>query len=317
MVHCKQRRAAVFGCPRKGDIKMELGINTDYSSETDVIEEIEDSIRLIAEAGFTHVHWCYEWDGDYLYSISEMEQIRGWMDKYGLRAKSLHASKGSRRREVGEIKYHYRKDYTSDIEANRIAGVEQIRNRVELAHVLGTTEIVLHMYLPYLNFVRSEGAKERFYAQVCKSLDELQPFCREKKVRICVENLYEAPGEMQIEQFERLFDRYPAEFLGLCLDTGHANLVWGNRFITEFAERFGHRLFSIHIHDNFGWGEKAGCGDAHRIPGEGGIDWKRLMETLHRSAYEAPWVLEVSKPKGEEDLAFLRRVREAGEKILL
>ena len=71
---------------------MELGINTDYEAEYVKIEEIEESIRRIAEAGFSHMHWCYEWDGDYIYSRSEMEQIREWMDKYGLKANSLHSS---------------------------------------------------------------------------------------------------------------------------------------------------------------------------------------------------------------------------------
>lgn len=44
---------------------MELGINTDYEAEYVKIEEIEESIRRIAAAGFSHMHWCYEWDGDY------------------------------------------------------------------------------------------------------------------------------------------------------------------------------------------------------------------------------------------------------------
>ena len=244
---------------------MELGINTDYEAEYVKIEEIEESIRRIAGAGFSHMHWCYEWDGDYIYSRSEMEQIRGWMDKYGLKAKSLHSSKGSRGVGNGRMDVHYRKDYTSTIEYNRVAGVELIKNRVELAHILGTTEIVLHMYLPYLDFEEKPETKEIFYGQAYKSLDELQPFCLEKKVRICIENLYEAPGEMQLEQFDRLFARYPAEFLGLCLDTGHANLVWGNEFITKFADRFKDRLYSVHIHDNFGWGEGKGHGDAHML----------------------------------------------------
>lgn len=267
---------------------MELGINTDYEAEYVKIEEIEESIRRIAGAGFSHMHWCYEWDGDYIYSRSEMEQIRGWMDKYGLKAKSLHSSKGSRGVGNGRMDVHYRKDYTSTIEYNRVAGVELIKNRVELAHILGTTEIVLHMYLPYLDFEEKPETKEIFYGQAYKSLDELQPFCLEKKVRICIENLYEAPGEMQLEQFDRLFARYPAEFLGLCLDTGHANLVWGNEFITKFADRFKDRLYSVHIHDNFGWGEGKGHGDAHMLPGECGIDWKALMAVLNQSALKNP-----------------------------
>lgn len=57
---------------------------------------------------------------------------------------------------------HYRKDYTSTIEYNRVAGVELIKNRVELAHILGTTEIVLHMYLPYLDFEEKPETKEIF-----------------------------------------------------------------------------------------------------------------------------------------------------------
>lgn len=292
---------------------MELGINTDFDREFEKIEEIEESIKQIADAGFTHMHWCYEWDGDYLYARSEMEQIRAWMDKYGLKAKSLHASKGSRRGGGGHLEGHYRKDYTSEVEYNRIAGVELIKNRVELAHILGTTEIVLHMYLPFEDFQKKPGAKEAFYAQVYQSLDELLPFCREKKVKICVENLFEAPGELQLEQFTRLFSRYPADFLGLCLDTGHAHLVWGNDFITQLAERFGDRLYSVHIHDNRGWGDQPGCCDAHMLPGECSIDWPALMAVLRKSAYEAPWVLEVMKPAGEEAAAFLKRAHEAGE----
>ena len=59
------------------------------------------------------------------------------------------------------------------------------------------------------------------------SLDELQPFCKEKNVRICIENLFEAPREMQLEQFDKLFERYPADIMGYEFNTGHANLVGG------------------------------------------------------------------------------------------
>lgn len=45
------------------------------------LEEIKNKLREIAEAGFTHIHWCFDWDGDYLYARSEMEQIRSWMDE--------------------------------------------------------------------------------------------------------------------------------------------------------------------------------------------------------------------------------------------
>ena len=290
---------------------MDLAMTTDFRGEFSKIEDIESCLREIAEAGFSHIHWCFEWTGDYYYSKAEMYQIREWMEKYGLKAKSLHASNGSN---CGDAKQkgHYRKDYTSEMELNRIAGRELIENRVELAHIIGATEIVLHMYLPFLDFQNKPESKEVFYRQVLRSLDELEPFCKERKVRICIENLFEAPGELQLEQFDLLFARYPKEFLGFCLDTGHANLVWGDSFIEVLAERYKDRLFSIHMHDNKGWGDEPGCGDAHRLPGEGNIDWKRLMGVLRTSVYELPWILEVKKPAEEDTAAYLKRAKEAG-----
>ena len=290
---------------------MELAIATDYRGEFRKIEDIEACLHEIAEAGFSHIHWCFEWIGEYIYSKAEMYQIREWMEKYGLKAKSLHASNGSN---CGDAKQkgHYRKDYTSEMELNRIAGRELIENRVELAHIIGATEIVLHMYLPFLDFQNKPESKEVFYRQVLRSLDELEPFCKERNVRICIENLFEAPGELQLEQFDLLFARYPKEFLGFCLDTGHANLVWGDSFIEVLAERYKDRLFSIHMHDNKGWGDEPGCGDAHRLPGEGNIDWKRLMGVLRTSVYELPWILEVKKPAEEDTAAYLKRAKEAG-----
>ena len=290
---------------------MDLAIATDYRGEFRKTEDIEACLREIAEAGFSHIHWCFDWTGDYIYSKAEMYQIREWMEKYGLKAKSLHASNGSN---CGDAKQkgHYRKDYTSEMELNRIAGRELIENRVELAHIIGATEIVLHMYLPFLDFQNKPESKEVFYRQVLRSLDELEPFCKERKVRICIENLFEAPGELQLEQFDLLFARYPKEFLGFCLDTGHANLVWGDSFIEVLTERYKDRLFSIHMHDNKGWGDEPGCGDAHRLPGEGNIDWKRLMGVLRTSAYELPWTLEVKKPAEEDTAAYLKRAKETG-----
>lgn len=292
---------------------MELGINTDFANEPWELEEIKNKLREIAEAGFTHIHWCFDWDGDYLYARSEMEQIRSWMDEFGLKEKGLHASKGSRRFvERYAQAPHGRKDYLSELEPNRIAGVELIKNRVELVHVLGGKEIVLHMYLPTKSFEEKPETKELFYQQACKSLDELQPYCKELGVKICLENLFEASAEAQIEQFDYLFGRYPADFLGLCIDTGHANLVGGNEFIKLLATRYADRFFCQHLNDNKGWGKEDGCGDAHRLPGECNVDWKETMKLVRASAYEQPFVMEVSKPEGEDCAHYLKHAYEAG-----
>ena len=184
--------------------RVELAVNTDYAGEKKQLEQVRAMLGRIAEAGFTHIHWCHEWEGDYVYSVYEMRQIREWMDELGLKAKALHATKGSSR-DVNVREGHYRKDYTSNWEYNRKAGVEQIKNRVDMAAILGAGEIVLHLYVPHLTIRSQPEAKEDFYECVCRSLDELMPYCMEKKVKICLENLFDMPGEDMLEVWDRLY----------------------------------------------------------------------------------------------------------------
>jgi sugar phosphate isomerase/epimerase len=285
---------------------IQLAIATDLAGEYPQIERIAEILYKIAQAGFTHIHWCHEWDGDYIYSSYEMQQIKEWMDQYQLKAKALHASKGSRRN-VNLLDEHYRKDYTSDVEYNRKAGVELIKNRVELAACIGATEIVLHLYVPHFTIRENPEIEEKFYEQVYKSFDELQPYCIEKGVRICVENLFDMPEKYELNQLERLFAKYPPEFLGFCLDTGHANMVWGKDMI-DIIHRYGKRLYAIHIHDN------SGSMDFHQIPGEGNIDWQAVMDALAQSDYELPLTMELACYNKDID-AFLQKAYEAGSKL--
>ena len=63
---------------------IELAISTDFMGEQPELEQLQSILRKIADAGFTHIHWCHEWEGDYIYSSFEMQQIRKWMDEFSL-----------------------------------------------------------------------------------------------------------------------------------------------------------------------------------------------------------------------------------------
>lgn len=265
---------------------LELAIATDFAGEATKLELLEEEMKGIAEAGFTHVHWCNEWDGDYIYSVYEMQQIREWLNKYHLKAKSLHATKGSRRN-VNCVSGHYRKDYTSDWEYNRKAGVELIKNRVDLAACLGATEIVLHLYLPFMTIQHDETVKDNIFCQIKKSFDELQPYCIEKGVRICVENLFDMPAEYTLYTWDWLIEHYPPEFLGFCFDSGHANMIWGEN-MCDIIRKYGSRIYSVHLHDNYQ------AVDSHMLPKEGDINWEAVITALAESAYELPLILELS-----------------------
>lgn len=310
---------------------MELAIATDYMGESPDLKEVEERLAHIADAGFSHVHWAHEWDGDYLYSVHEMEWIRNRIDHYGLKTKGVHASKGSIR-PGGFCRNFYRndsmrKDYSSINEYSRKAGVDLIKNRVDLAEILQTSEIVLHMILPCCDFGK-EGYEELYYEQIFKSLDELEVYCGKKGIRICVENMWAPQNFRQIQKYDRLFQRYSRDFLGICIDTGHALLSDKKENMLELAKRYAGRIYSIHAQDNPGpfvdLREKAetlgdycwacGEGDCHWIPFEGKFNWEGFAEILAKSPYSFPLILETAC-REKNEMEFLKRNMQAGQKL--
>jgi sugar phosphate isomerase/epimerase len=274
-----------------------FALSTDYNGESRNTEKIRQTLSDIAGAGFSHIHWCHEWSGSYLYSVYERRQIKEWLGELGLKAKGVHASSEEREN---------LKDYVSQNEYNRLAGVELIKNRIDLAAELGTGEIVLHLPLPYRIFENNLSFKEKFYAAACGSFDELKDYCREKQVRICIENLPDCPESWQTEMFDRLFARYDGSYMGICFDTGHGNVT--SRDCLYFARRYTERLFIVHIHDNHG------TSDEHLIPFEGTFNWEGFAEILAASPYQLPYLLEINT-RDKDDKVFFQKVLEAGRKF--
>lgn len=305
--------------------KQMVAYATDYAGECTSAQGLYQTLEQIAAAGFTHIHWCHEWDGDYTYSRPEMLQIRGWINTLGLKCKGVHASEGSRRKEI-PTKFHYRyadhdrRDYTSENEFNRQAGTELIRNRIELASVLGTDAIVLHMQLPYKSFEEDADFRERYFQQVFKSLDSLEEECRMRGVRICIENMLGTPNHHQKEQFDRLFARYSPEFVGFCFDSGHAFITGEDPL--ELARLYQGRMYMMHLSDNHGlssdscWEDSKAMGkcDEHQNPFFGRFDWKGFAEITAGSPYELPVVLEVSKREADEQ-KFMKESLDAGSRF--
>ena len=72
-------------------------VNSDYNNDLHNWDEIERQVTNIAKAGFTHTQWIHDWDGEYLYSPSEMFQVRDLLRGCGLKAHTIHASEGGHR----------------------------------------------------------------------------------------------------------------------------------------------------------------------------------------------------------------------------
>jgi sugar phosphate isomerase/epimerase len=280
-----------------------LAMTTDFHGESRKTQEIQDTLAKIARAGLSHVHWCHEWTGFYMYSSHEMLQIRDWCDTLGLGVKGIHASCGERGYVEGALK-----NFASPREYNRLAGVELVKNRVDLAHVLDAGAIVLHFKLPWQRFEEDREFRDLFYRRALKSFDELEPYCTTRRIRVCVENDNAYPPPHSRYMYDTLFGRYGGDYMGLCFDTGHGNTACKENSL-EYAECYRDRLFMVHIHDNHGQE------DEHLLPFEADFNWEGFARVLAQSPYEFPVVMEPSFRGTGDDTAWLNKALEAGNRF--
>lgn len=260
---------------------MHLSVTSDFvDSHDDPVPYLHE----IRQAGFTRVHFCHEWDSDFLYPADRIAAIRNEMIDLGMSADIVHASEG---RQIG---------WGLDDPTARSSGIDLVKNRIDLAVELGADTIVLHARAHH-----SEARQK-------ESMDALLPYAESAGVTIALENL---PGD----GFGRVFallDEFESDALGFCLDTGHAALNTAHGF-DDFAdaERRSDRLAALHLHDN------DGASDQHRLPFTGVVDWNRIAGTIAASPFAGCLTLEVMlrSESYADHASFLAAAREAGRKL--
>jgi len=107
-------------------------------------------------------------------------------------------------------------------------------------------------------------------------------------VTVCLENLFSTyeivsyqghcsdalKGSREIDELNSIAGK---EVFGLCLDTGHANLL--HHDIRVFIKQYGSRIKALHIHDN------DGSRDEHEAPMTGTINWNHFCQALKEICY--------------------------------
>jgi len=256
-------------------MKREISIATDYAAD---VGNPEPYLQRISEAGFAVIHWCHHWNTDFAYGESELVWIAKWLKEYGLRLNDLHASVGPE------------KNWGSPREHERLAGVELVKNRIDMAARLGGGAIVMHL-------AESAGGGDGLDL-VRASLDAIEPYAKSRGVRIALEN-----GDF--DRIGKLLAEYDPGYLGLCYDSGHGNMAAGSGARLDALKG---RLVAMHLHDN------DGLSDQHKIPFMGTVDWRELARLAAGSSYGGPVTLEVSMRNcgiARED-EFLLKALEAG-----
>lgn len=125
--------------------------------------------------------------------------------------------------------------------------------------------IVVHGF----KLVKYLGSEQAEWMQTREFLLSLIPLAKERKITICLENLYDSFGGHITEgpctdavrmakRIDCLNEEAGDEVFGFCFDTGHANLL--SIDFESFITTLGNRIKVLHIHDN------DGISDLHQIP---------------------------------------------------
>jgi len=116
----------------------------------------------------------------------------------------------------------------------------------------------------------------------------LSKIAAEYGVKIAVENYgYLHNFYSRINNIVETIIKVGSDSLGICLDTGHANIeVYTGRVDESIYESNGY-LLATHVSDN------DGLSDQHLFPGKGIIDWKKVFKAFKEIKFSKPLNLEV------------------------
>ena len=242
-----------------------LSINTDFISDRGYPFGV---FRQIAEAGFTHIHWGHQWNTDFIYTDSEIAEIKKQLKMFNLSLSDTHASSG------------IEKCWYSPVEYERISGVELIKNRIYMTAVLGGDAVVLHPFVVY-----DKDSIPEYRKQGLKSLGEIESFARSCGVRIALENLFQADGSgikdtglTNIDTLEYYFEIFSSDYLGFCWDIGHS-IILGEKSFERCEKLAKERLAVMHLNDN------KGDFDQHSAPFSWYGRWEWIAQVIASSPY--------------------------------
>jgi len=181
------------------------------------------------------------------------------------------------------------------IKKNRLSKnrlITQINHTFDLASDLNATHITSHIGSFSKQVIWSDSREEHLKRSI-ESILLISEIADTHHIQFAIENLITLPEHStyhfigdNINDFSEIFSSVNSEFVGLCLDLGHANLNEGG---IEYIKKFGERIFCLHYHDN------EGNKDEHLEIGDGNIQWKKIVKELDKSGFTGPYISECFK----------------------
>ncbi len=193
-------------------------------------------------------------------------------------------------------------DISSNDPVLRWNTVAVLKRTLDLAADLGALVVPFHAGLP------PEAVRSGLFSKAA-FLESLPQISDHALALPCVAGWENAPLRWAAFSPQEMVDAvlsFPAEGLGVVLDTGHANHYAGSA--AAFLPAIGPRLRGWHFDDN------AGQGDDHLLPYRGTVPWDEVAQLCVAAGYAGQLMLEVN-PRGLELRPFLTAAATAAARL--
>jgi len=260
-----------------------IGLSTGCYHDTNLME----CLPTVREAGFSMVEICTSPSHLDYHDIEATGAAARRLRELDMEAYSLHAP------------FSDQIDITSLDDGVRDRSRHDLMQAAEAAARLAVRYVVLH---PGPESGESDPARrEARRHRAVEVLNQVADRCRELGIALALENMLPHLFSGPARDLLWILGAMAEAGVGVCLDTGHAHLAGD---LPSVVDKLSGHLWLIHANDN------RGEGDDHLPPGEGTIDWQRLIERLSRAPFAGGVILEVAGRDDKQSvLAGARRGR--------
>lgn len=273
---------------------MNLSINPRHFMDAAIWEEkrtIFEAIALLNQAGFSHFDLEAETE-------EEAEKLSEYLKERNLSVIQTHMPFNRYKRIDTEL---FRKN---------------VMAYAKYAKMMDSKILVVHgdeydyKNQPYSSAAALEHNYRFFY--------DLVDYATANGMRVAFENTFQEATMTIKPHFSALtddlcalLDRYGTDTVGICWDTGHARVQYGERDM-DALKLVGEKVICTHVHDNY-YNQ-----DLHGFPFTGSINWKNFMQILKEVGYQGDLSFEFVYDRLPKALAldYLKLIYRTGEYLL-
>lgn len=251
-----------------------------------------DAYRMIREAGFEGIDWNLGWNFSDIQSATVLKELSVF-EKSPAEIEAYYAQELAeiRRQGLAIVQAHAPFPCYAPCRSDILEyAITAYKNLIPFLDRIGCQHVIIHgisknEHMDELTPASCTELNMRLYESLIPVLQDC------KQIKVCLENLFTthlklARGYWEgccsdphtaAQWIDHLNEKAGKECFGLCLDTGHLNLLRKPFF--SYVPIVANRILTVHIHDNLQ------LADNHLLPYMGSIRWRDFVPELKAVGY--------------------------------